>query len=94
MRISQNENRIRPNVSAGISNSNPARDGSPPATSSLPDDAVQLSFLSGVLNVFQTSATKAAGHAAELSAAIRQQAYSVDPQALGKKMIEELLTSD
>lgn len=60
----------------------------------MPDDAVQLSFLGGVLNVFQASATESARHTAELGAAVRQQSYSVDSQALGKKMIQELLTSN
>jgi anti-sigma28 factor (negative regulator of flagellin synthesis) len=94
MRISQHESRIRPIVSSQASSSNPIRDDSSPGHASLPDDAVQLSFLAGVLNAFQTSAAKAANRASELSAAIRQQAYSVDSQTLGKKMIQDLLTAN
>jgi anti-sigma28 factor (negative regulator of flagellin synthesis) len=94
MRISQHESRIRPTVSSQASNSNPARDHSSPAQPSLPDDAVQLSFLAGVLNALQVSAAKTANRAAELTVSIRQQAYSVDSQTLGQKMIQDLLTSN
>jgi anti-sigma28 factor (negative regulator of flagellin synthesis) len=94
MRISQNESRIRPTVSSQASSFNQVRDDSSPAQAALPDDAVQLSFLAGVLNALQTSATKTANRAAELGSAIRQQAYSVDSQTLGKKMIQDLLTSN
>jgi hypothetical protein len=67
--------------------------GKPPITENLPlDDAVQLSSLCGVLNAFQSNAAKAATHAAELSAAIRQQAYSLDSLTLSKKMLRECLT--
>lgn len=96
MRISQSESRIQPSVPSGKNSftSGPVQDDADPRCGPRPDDAAQLSFLGGVLNVFQTSATRAARHTAELSAAVRQQTYVVGSQALGKKMIQDLLTSN
>lgn len=93
MRISENESRIRHAIASEVIDVRPVRGGFSLPQKPMPDDAVQLSYLGGVLNVFQTNTTRTAKQSAQLSAAVRQQTYSVDSGALGKKMIQELLMS-
>jgi hypothetical protein len=91
MRISDDESRIRPAAASKISTSGTIEQNR--FSERPPEDAVQLSFLGGALNAFQLDAAKSAKQGAQLSAAIRQQAYLVDSLTLGKKIIGEFLAS-
>jgi anti-sigma28 factor (negative regulator of flagellin synthesis) len=52
-----------------------------------PNDAVQLSYLSGVLNSLQTGATNSAAKIDCVSQLIQQGAYNVDAIAISRKLI-------
>jgi hypothetical protein len=54
-------------------------------------DAVQLSRLGGVLNVFAASASSSLSRIERLQAAVRDQKYSVSGPALGRRLISEML---
>jgi hypothetical protein len=55
------------------------------------NDAVQLSRLGGVLNVFATDASSSSGRIERLQAAVREQQYSVSGPVLGRKLMSEML---
>jgi len=55
------------------------------------NDAVQLSRLGGVLNVFATDASSSLNRIGRLQAAVRGQQYSVSGPVLGRKLMSEML---
>jgi hypothetical protein len=54
-------------------------------------DAIQLSKLSGVLNVFDRNASFTFQHVKRIATAVRNQDYGVSSQILGKKLVHEML---
>lgn len=57
------------------------------------NDAVQLSRLGGVLNVFARDASSSMARVERLQAAVRDQTYSVTATALGRKLMAEMLVN-
>lgn len=55
-----------------------------------PADALQLSRLGGVLNVFSTNASRSFNRLIVLKHAVRDQNYSVDPRSLGQRLVKEM----
>lgn len=55
------------------------------------NDAVQLSRLGSVLNVFATDASSSSGRIERLQVAVREQRYSVSGPVLGRKLMSEML---
>jgi hypothetical protein len=53
-------------------------------------DAIQLSRLGGVLNVFETDASSSLNRVEYLHSQIRNQAYSVSGAVLSRKLIHEM----
>lgn len=56
-----------------------------------PSDAVQLTRLGGVLNAFQANATQSSSRVDRLGPLVRSQQYSVSGEALGRKLITDML---
>lgn len=54
-------------------------------------DAVQLTRLGGVLNAFQADATQSSSKVDRLSPLVRNRDYSVSGEALGRKLITDML---
>lgn len=55
------------------------------------NDAVQLSRLGGILNVFASDASSSLNRIGRLQAAVREQQYSVSGPVLGRKLMSEML---
>jgi hypothetical protein len=56
-----------------------------------PSDAIQLTRLGGVLNAFQSDAMQSSSRVDRLTPLVRNQDYSISSEALGRKLITDML---
>jgi hypothetical protein len=81
---------MQPNYASAFSASVPDSDAFAAGWTG-PGDAVQLTRLGGVLNAFQTDAMQSSGRVDRLSPLVRNRDYSVSGEALGRKLITDML---
>jgi hypothetical protein len=76
---------------AALTVSSPVLNTRSESVTARPGDALQLSRLGGVLNVFSTNASHSFHRLNALKNAIRDQKYTVDPRLLGQKLVSEMV---
>ncbi len=90
----KNQPAVAPFTGSGRVFDENSRQTSPvPASWTGRNDAVQLSRLGGVLNVFARDASSSLSRVEHFQAAVRDQTYSVTGTALGRKLITEMLVN-